>query len=139
MDEYLLYLQQEINVKVEQPQMKSEIIFQIPGNIPLSSQGQLIKVIYYLYIIPKIDTIFCVSDCSPHYFEIQINPISSLQQNSQNIPQLLQNKLLKIETYYSCKPPNLIKLNCNQLLNNKISNIKMSSTHIIHYSKIIQV
>ncbi|EAR81964.1 arrestin (macronuclear) [Tetrahymena thermophila SB210] len=79
-----------INVKVQSSQMKSEVQFKIPGNIPLSSKGQLIEVIYYLYIIPKIDTFYCVSDSSPHYFEIQINPNSNLLQNSQNIPQLLQ-------------------------------------------------
>ncbi|EAS02236.1 arrestin (macronuclear) [Tetrahymena thermophila SB210] len=82
--------EKSIEVKVEQSKMKQEVQFQVPSDIPLSSQGELVQVVYQLQLIPQISTICCVSDSSPHEIKVFINPSSNLLQNSQQNPPQLQ-------------------------------------------------
>ncbi|EAR81861.1 arrestin (macronuclear) [Tetrahymena thermophila SB210] len=82
--------EKSMNHKVNSSKVKQDIQFQLPTDLALSSQGQLIQVVYYLQITPEISTVCCVSNNTPHEIKIYINPNPNQLQNNQLIPQQLQ-------------------------------------------------
>ncbi|KAL4462612.1 hypothetical protein ABPG74_000442 [Tetrahymena malaccensis] len=83
-------LEQMVNVKVEKTHVNEEVKIQVPGDVTLSCQGQLIQVNYFLEFYPDISTCCCVSKSSPHEIKIYINPNSSQTCNFNGVPQQLQ-------------------------------------------------
>ncbi|KAL4484630.1 hypothetical protein ABPG74_019807 [Tetrahymena malaccensis] len=79
-----------MSVKVDKSQLKQEIQMQIPGDINLSSQGQMIYLQYGLQLISCVDTCCCVSDSQPHEIKLYINPQSNQIFGYNGIPQQLQ-------------------------------------------------
>ncbi|EAR82097.4 arrestin (macronuclear) [Tetrahymena thermophila SB210] len=112
-----------ISLKVDKLQIKQEVQLQVPANISMTSQGQLIQVNYYLQIQPEVKTIFHLIDI-PHTIQMFINPNPSQNLNCQEIPQLLKIQAppnwnpIQIQQYqFSQQQLNEIKLKQQQFLN----------------------
>ncbi|KAL4472734.1 hypothetical protein ABPG74_018683 [Tetrahymena malaccensis] len=122
--------------KVISQKIKQDIQFQIPNDLALSSQGQLIQVVYFLQIVPEISTICCVSSNTPHEIKIFINPNPSQLQNNQFIPQQLQIQAPKNWNPVQLEPQQQKQ---SQNFNQKINLQQQNNLNIMPYPMLSQV
>ncbi|KAL4484632.1 hypothetical protein ABPG74_019809 [Tetrahymena malaccensis] len=90
-DKKFQIFEKNMSVQVDDSKVNQEVSIQVPSDITLSSQGQLLSVVYSLRITPDINTC-CVSNSQPHEIIIYINPYSNQHFNYNGIPQQLQVK-----------------------------------------------
>ncbi|KAL4464672.1 hypothetical protein ABPG74_011233 [Tetrahymena malaccensis] len=87
----------KIDVLVDKKQVTQEVQLEIPDDIMLTCQGQLIQMNYYLQIIPDIRACCCVTDLSPHETLIYISPNQSLPLLNYNI----EKQLFQLPKYWN--------------------------------------
>ncbi|EAR95554.1 arrestin (macronuclear) [Tetrahymena thermophila SB210] len=88
-DQVVTQFEKSTTFKINSKQVSQEIQLQIPSNVLLSSQGQLIQMNYYLQIIPDVNSCCCVTNESPHEMLIYINPNSNELQPFKGLQQQL--------------------------------------------------
>ncbi|EAS01573.1 arrestin (macronuclear) [Tetrahymena thermophila SB210] len=149
-EKHVVIYEQPMSVKVEKSQIKQEVQIQIPGDVTLSSQGQMIQVQYGLQLTSVIDTCCCVSDSQPHEIKLYINPQSNQIFGYNGIPQQLQvqapqswNPIQLQPTQFNQQQSAYIQQQQNQFfareqqyqiqLNNQQNNLQIQSQQPINY------
>ncbi|KAL4452995.1 hypothetical protein ABPG73_004773 [Tetrahymena malaccensis] len=103
-----------LTLKVDKLKIQQDVQLQVPADVGLTSQGQLIQVNYYLQIFPEINTLFHLIEI-PHTVQMYINPNPSQNLNCQGIPQML-----KIQAPPNWKPLQIQQTQFNQQQLNEI-------------------
>ncbi|KAL4464669.1 hypothetical protein ABPG74_011230 [Tetrahymena malaccensis] len=111
--------EKEASFEVNSKQVSQEAQLQIPEDVLLTTQGQQIKMNYYLQIIPKIDSFCCVTDQSPHEIYIYLIP---KHYQFQSIQQVMQ-QLLNLPPPQNWNPIQLQQVQFNQIQQNQMEKL----------------